>query len=313
MAMNISGITVTLRSGAGKDIPTYKAEKVNTGIIAGFVPSEAGETFEICIDNQLFSGEGLAYDIYIDGREMQKFSCHPMQKSIVKGVYSSSGVRPFTFAKLQLKEDDGQAPSFDISQLGVIEVKVCRAIVKYDDVRPAVFTHQQFKPNLDPVSEKAKKVGWHSVSLGSVQPSSGLRNSTIAAIDQPNKPYAIFRFRYKPRELLEDEGIAPPSERPKQPVAPVTGQKRSRPEENANPGPSAKRTATQENVKPEPSASQSKTPKVEGAKKFESVKKEGAKKVKRERLDGEVIDLTNRGRSPIRVPVRGEVIDLSDD
>ena len=55
----------------------------------------------------------------------------------------------------------------------------------------------------------------------------------------------------------------------------------------------------QEQVKPEP-GTQLKTPKVEGA-----------KKVKREM--GEIIDLTNRGRSPIRVPVRGEVIDLSDD
>lgn len=60
-------------------------------------------------------------------------------------------------------------------------------------------------------------------------------------------------------------------------------------------------------MKPEPtegsgSGSQLKAPKVEGA-----------KKVKRERAAGEVIDLTNRGRSPIRVPVRGEVIDLSDD
>lgn len=64
----------------------------------------------------------------------------------------------------------------------------------------------------------------------------------------------------------------------------------------------------QENVKPEPTegavgGSRPKVPKVEGA-----------KKVKRERAAaGEVIDLTNRGRSPIRVPVRGEVIDLSDD
>ena len=65
----------------------------------------------------------------------------------------------------------------------------------------------------------------------------------------------------------------------------------------------------QENVKPEPKegsigGSQLKTPKVEGV-----------KKVKRERKVGEVVDLTNRGRSPIRVPaaLKGEVIDLSDD
>ena len=63
----------------------------------------------------------------------------------------------------------------------------------------------------------------------------------------------------------------------------------------------------QENVKPEPTegsigGSQLKTPKVEGA-----------KKVKRECAAGEVVDLTNRGRSPIRVPNPGEVIDLSDD
>lgn len=63
----------------------------------------------------------------------------------------------------------------------------------------------------------------------------------------------------------------------------------------------------QDNVKPEPtegsaSGLQFKTPKVEGV-----------KKVKRERVAAEVVDLTNRARSPIRVPVKGEVIDLSDD
>ena len=42
-------------------------------------------------------------------------------------------------------------------------------------------------------------------------------------------------------------------------------------------------------------------------------KVEGARKVKREHGTGEIIDLTNRGRSPIRVPNPGEVIDLSDD
>ncbi|KZV68050.1 hypothetical protein PENSPDRAFT_687626 [Peniophora sp. CONT] len=303
MAMNISGIKASLRVAEGKDIPVYQAEKINSGTIAGFVASEAGESFEVCIDNGLVSGEGLVCTVYIDGREMQRISSHPFGRSVVKGVYGPDGVRPFTFSTLQLKEDDGEAPSFDISKLGVIEVQVCRALVTTDKLRPATYKNQNVKARLDPISEKAKKVGWHSVSLGAVKPVAPCRRNNVTYVDQLNKPYAIFRFRYKPRELLEDEGIAPRTERPKQPS---TGEKRPRPEEEADMGPSAKRPAT-DDVKPEPTKgsvgdSQAKIPKVEGA-----------KKVKRERVAGEVVDLTNRGRSPIRVPVKGEVIDLSDD
>ncbi|KZV68052.1 hypothetical protein PENSPDRAFT_687628 [Peniophora sp. CONT] len=303
MPLTLPGISVSLHldDSSKAEIPVYKPETINSGTIAGFVPSEAGQSFEVWLDNTLVSGEGLVYTTYIDGREMYRLAVRPFENSSMKGVYTPAGVRPFTFAKLQLKEDDGEAPSFDLSKLGVIEVQVSRAIIRDNDA--PIRYHTGGKASLDPVSEKAKKVGWHSVSLGAVKPTSGLHSTRTDYIDPLSKPYAIFRFRYKPRELLEDEGIAPRTERPKQPA---TGDKRPRPEEDTNAGPSAKRQAT-ENVKSEPTersvdGSQPKVPKLEGA-----------KKVKRERAAGEVIDLTNRGRSPIRVPVKGEVIDLSDD
>ena len=40
---------------------------------------------------------------------------------------------------------------------------MCRAIIS-DSALPIVYHSGPAKANLDPVSEKAKKVGWHSVS-----------------------------------------------------------------------------------------------------------------------------------------------------
>ncbi|VDB96168.1 unnamed protein product [Peniophora sp. CBMAI 1063] len=304
MPLEISGIKVSLcLSESKQEIPVFQPERMNAGLISGFVPSEAGQAFHVTLVNGLLSGESVVYTTYIDGRKMQCFSVQPSVVSDMKGVYGPSGVRPFVFSQLQLKEDDGEAPAFDISKLGVIEVQVCRAITTHDGQNPYNRKDRDVQSSLGPVSEKAKKVGWHSVSLGAAQPTHPRRRVNATYIDPLARPYAVFRFRYKPRELLEDEGIAPRTERPTQPS---TGEKRPRPEDEADLRPAAKRQAT-ENVKPEPreasvGGSQPKTPKVEGA-----------KKVKRERVPGEVVDLTNRAPSPIRVPVRGEVIDLSDD
>ncbi|KZV68049.1 hypothetical protein PENSPDRAFT_754471 [Peniophora sp. CONT] len=305
MPLTLPGIKVSLRlsdSPSKEEIPLYKPETINSGTVAGFVPSEAGQSFEVWVNNTMVSGEGLVYTTFIDGREMYRFCIKPFQNSCMKGVYTPAGVLPFTFAKLQLKEDDGEAPSFDLSKLGLIEIQVCRATIR-DNHEPITYHQTDAKASLDPVSEKAKKVGWHSVSLGAVKPPNNLTATYIDYIDPLSKPYAFFRFRYKPQELLEDEGIAPQTERPKQPAP---GDKRPRPEDDADARPNAKRPAN-ENVKPEPTegsvgGSQRKVPKVEGAKK---VKSEGAM--------GDIIDLTNRGHSPIHVPVKGEVIDLSDD
>lgn len=110
--------------------------------------------------------------------------------------------------------------------------------------------------NFDPLKELS-----YLPSLGAVKPIIESRRRTrtkTTYIDQLSKPYAIFRFRYKPRgelsitpaglivslnfvvELLEDEGIAPPSERPKQSS---TGDKRPLPED-ADTRPAPKRPAT---------------------------------------------------------------------
>lgn len=124
MPLAIGGIEVSLRSGeTHEEIPTYKSEQINSGTIAAFIPSEAGEvrdtpvsanlvtdapsstfqTFEVSLKNRLVSGEGLVFTTYVDGREMYRFAVNPFQNVCMEGVYDPAGVRPFTFAKLQLK------------------------------------------------------------------------------------------------------------------------------------------------------------------------------------------------------------------
>ena len=52
----------------------------------------------------------------------------------------------------------------DIAKLGLIEVRVCRATLTPNDFGAGEYRPRHVQAELDAVSEKAKKVGWHSVS-----------------------------------------------------------------------------------------------------------------------------------------------------
>lgn len=45
--------------------------------------------------------------------------------------------------------------------------------------------------------------------LGDWRPTAPTSSCTVAFVDSGHMPYGVFRLRYKPRALLEDEGIIP--------------------------------------------------------------------------------------------------------
>ena len=54
----------------------------------------------------------------------------------------------------------------DISKLGLIEVVICRATIKEPNEDGELeFEGSNVEPELDPVSERTKKVGWHKAPL----------------------------------------------------------------------------------------------------------------------------------------------------
>ncbi|KZV63405.1 hypothetical protein PENSPDRAFT_657343 [Peniophora sp. CONT] len=291
MPLQQLGYQVSLYSD-GVEIPAYKVENINDNTVTCYIPSDAGKEFTVKFRNEQVVGYGAAFYTHMDGREMQGLSVYPYESTTMKGVYETlSSIRPFEFARLKLKEDDGDGgeTSVDMAKLGLIEVRVCRATLIPNEFGAGEYRPHRVQAELDAVSEKAKKVGWHSVSLGRTKPLAIAANVPhITYIDPKDRPYATFRFRYQPRELLEDQGIIPARPR----SATLT-----------SPGPSSGKRPRRDDLSDRPH------------KRHASVKAEPgpSARVKRE---AEVVDLTGRREpSPIRVPegAQGEVIDLTDD
>lgn len=201
-----------------EEIPLFKVEQISSRMVTAYLPSEAGRAFEVRLDNLLDTGEDLVYETHIDGRKMENFTAGPNETSYMEGVYIRSGVyKPFVFSDLRVTEDDDEGHSADLSKLGLIEVFVWRAHVTIvgPSLNADIHIHS-IQAEVEPVSEKAKKIGWHSVKLGNeVQVDSELDDTEAVYIDVIKSPFAVFAFRYRPRELLEDQGIIPKQRLPR--------------------------------------------------------------------------------------------------
>ncbi|OJT04173.1 hypothetical protein TRAPUB_5125 [Trametes pubescens] len=107
--------------------------------------------------------------------------------------------------------------------------------------------HTGFKvAEIGAVHEKSKKAGVHAVSFGEVKAVEVKKSSTPIGLEK--EPFAIFKFRYRPLELLRANGIAP------LPPQAAKGKKRSLdvPDDNNGAGPSNKRVREDHMVKPDP-------------------------------------------------------------
>ncbi|EIM86216.1 uncharacterized protein STEHIDRAFT_122163 [Stereum hirsutum FP-91666 SS1] len=141
-------------------------------------------------------------------------------KGHIRGSFTSfTTLRPFEFAVLQVAEDttDGSTHT-DVSKLGLIELYIHRAEITGPSTNPTLFSSNEgFEPG--PVSEKAKKVGWHRASLGSEQTVSQITAKKFSRIDE--EPFVTFKIRYQPEELLRAHGIMPMLPRP-DPIPPLS-------------------------------------------------------------------------------------------
>ncbi|KAI0037098.1 hypothetical protein K488DRAFT_8848, partial [Vararia minispora EC-137] len=163
MPVNNLGFSVSIHAD-GKEIPHYQRQDISHNTTTCYIPSEAGKEFEVHFKNDAFTGNGAVITTYIDGREMQGLSVRAFESAKMRGVYESlETIRPFSFSRLKLKGDDGADPNVDLSKLGVIELHVSRAIVTHDG-RNRDYAPRKVTAELEAVSEKAKKIGWHSVS-----------------------------------------------------------------------------------------------------------------------------------------------------
>ncbi|KAF9787885.1 hypothetical protein BJ322DRAFT_588943 [Thelephora terrestris] len=300
---DLNGVQVTI---VCNDQPLEEYEVTYEGDTATcWIPSEAGKTFEIRWRVQ----PGLplhnvhrVFDCYMDGRGMKRSLGKPSHRSgSVVGVSTgATTLRPFTFSRIQLTEEEGglsTKTSADLSHLGTIIVKAHRA--KPWSILPYIDKLRTCPSELPAVCEKSKKAASHCTSLGA-QRTQKTRPRAHGVELLGRSPVATFVFRYASKGMLQAQGIIP-KRRPS-----VTTNTYDRPSPSKNDTKKGERRAKRRSITKEP-----------------SIVRQCKKAIKRDevtRLRKQVTDLQRRlretekvGREDIKPVIRPapEVIDLT--
>ncbi|KAI0716754.1 hypothetical protein C8Q76DRAFT_616324 [Earliella scabrosa] len=198
----------------GEQLPEYqtKVEGDQGKNVACYIPSESGKNFVIHWRDGV-GRDWLTLTFKLDGSTLGHSSlCVAGQSGKRAGVLTSADIeQPFEFANLHTTDDDSLLTGLsNNNELGTIEVSVRRVRSEYTLVP---YYPGGFNP-VGSVHERSKKAGAHSVSLGkgtkiSGQPCQYLERH--AAVDPLEGYVAVFVFRYRPRALLQAQGIIPSS------------------------------------------------------------------------------------------------------
>ncbi|KAI0057471.1 hypothetical protein BV25DRAFT_1831154 [Artomyces pyxidatus] len=192
----------------GKEIPQYQVEVVDEKTLRCYIPSEAGKKFIVHYDD-VIGDSHTSVRVYSDGRYMYGMGCEAGQYDLMDGVRTSpTTISPFQFSKVVTTSDDEVMTDVDITQLGTIEVRVKRAVLKANG---AMFPHDVHNvADIGPIPEVTKTAGYNQVSLSKdveiVHDGPSRVFSTLGSWDDP---YAVFQFRHRPAEMLQAMGIMP--------------------------------------------------------------------------------------------------------
>ncbi|TBU65821.1 hypothetical protein BD310DRAFT_912152 [Dichomitus squalens] len=188
-----------------EEVQTHKPKAEKDKVtMSGYIVSEAGMEFKVhWVDSEPPSH--LSVEIRMDGRRMGVVS-HVKGSSKTSNAgfrVAVDAVNLYHFSPLATHDDD-DLPSAYTQDLGTIEIRLRRAL----DFVPVSFTPKKPMPggSVHEHKTKGRGTGSHCVSLGGkreVKASSTVLKPLL--ID--DKPYAIFRFYYRPREYLESKGI----------------------------------------------------------------------------------------------------------
>ncbi|TFY76499.1 hypothetical protein EWM64_g7513 [Hericium alpestre] len=170
----------------------------------------AGKEFEVHFKSDGYVGD-ISAQLDVDGRQAAR-KTRPSE--ILKNAYKFRGVRvndgslirPFVFAAVQT------VVSYNLSQLGTIEIKLYRAKISGFDARDCRRNYQSLS-EIEPVPENAKVTGLSCTSLAAPKERKLPRGSyRRTKIDPEDKPYVLFQFRHLPRDVLQAQDILPADE-----------------------------------------------------------------------------------------------------
>ncbi|KAF9507504.1 hypothetical protein BS47DRAFT_1421412, partial [Hydnum rufescens UP504] len=192
-----------------KGRPFQCTTKIWTGNTATcWIPSVAGTQFSVhwrCVNPQ----DASSGHVFIDGNDVASAIIRPGAYNPVlrSGAKTKDGLRPFTFAKLNLTDNERLANPRDptLMDIGSIELRLT-----YVRLGPPVKFEGYETKNRGLVHERAKKMGAHYTAYGKATELPKSRAVSTAPLDPGNPgPHVRFIFRYRSLEVLQAQGIVP--------------------------------------------------------------------------------------------------------
>ncbi|TCD65216.1 hypothetical protein EIP91_002963 [Steccherinum ochraceum] len=152
-----------------------------------WIPSEAGQAFRINISN--LSADDIEARCFIDGRLLTRILVPSNVADYADGVHvTDSAVRPFVFSDVTVIDDENTlvAATYNPEKLGMIEVKCTSTASSY-----------------------GKSTAGIADSFREVAAVPSIFCADALMMDKPEQPRARFIYRYRPRSLLQAEGLIP--------------------------------------------------------------------------------------------------------
>ncbi|KAI1795879.1 hypothetical protein LXA43DRAFT_989893 [Ganoderma leucocontextum] len=190
----------------GKELEQYDVQLEDERTVTCWIPSESGKAFSVHWKEDASPTPTLMQvTTLVDGRCVARHK----DSGFISGLVDRPGqVRPLLFSQLKVTDDEAVASSspsaLRLDKLGAIEVEM-RRVDAYHECED--FFSMGEVPEIGPVHEKSKKAGVHAVSIGAAAACKPTRK--MMAIGLQNQPFAVFKFLYRPIELLRANDIAP--------------------------------------------------------------------------------------------------------
>jgi len=186
----------------GQDLEEFAMKVEDEKTTSCYISSDAGKTFSIVMKNE--SDSLVLGSCFVDGKDAGGLYIDPGEEETSIGYpVDEETVQPYVFVPLVVTDDESVANPRDpvLRDLGTIEVRIHRV------TKGAPFQVPREELSVTVVHERSKKAGTHRVSFA--EPVSTARAPFITPnyIDPIDSPYALFRFRYRPRDLLKAQGI----------------------------------------------------------------------------------------------------------
>ncbi|KAI0812330.1 hypothetical protein BC629DRAFT_1472187 [Irpex lacteus] len=186
-----------------------------------WIASEVGKRFTISI-NHTNTHQDFLVELWLDGHNVE--GCMFQSTDIIRSAEFEGAlaggdcIRPYVFSSVAVTDDETLA--HDTSNLGDIRVSWFRVrnpqcILPFEPLDED--EEEQYENGLggeDVVMHEREKKGGHRIVLGEPEKDAGSDIWNFDRVDPAEAPFFTFTWRYRPREILQAQGIIPSPKRP---------------------------------------------------------------------------------------------------